>query len=202
MARLVEGLPDAGHARRHARRGLVVDHEHGAELVGLVGAKSLRHAVGGHAGAVGNLQPIDLDAVSRRRPAEVAREVAVHAAEDAVARGERVDHGGLPAARPRARVDDRVTTLGPEDGPEPGLDLAHQRRELRSPVVDDRLGHGPDDTLGHEGGARNLEERSTGHDDSFGRGRASQREPFHPSTRLAREGGSLAGSSRVDHGLA
>src|SRR4029453_18082960 len=42
-------------------------------------------------------------------------------------------------------------------------DLADERRELRPPVVDDRLRHGAHDPLGHERGARDLQERPTGH---------------------------------------
>ena len=181
MARLVEGAAHRGHVAGHARRGLVVDDQDGPQLMGRVGTEPLGHPTGGHAFAVGHLETVDLDAEGGGGPAEVVREVAVDDPEDAVARRQRVDHRRFPAARARARVQDRVPPLGLEHNPEPGQDLADQRRELRAAVVDDRLRHRPHDPLGDEGRAGDLQERPTGHGRLLPLGRA--RAPRVPGTR-------------------
>ena len=163
MARLVERAAHRPDVAGHARRGLVVDDEDGADLVGRVRAEALGDPSRGHAFPVGHLETVHLDAEGGGRPAEVVREVAVDDAQDAVAGRQRVDDGRLPAARARARVHDRLTALGLEHALEPDEDLADQRRELRAAVVDDRLRHRTHDPLGDEGGAGDLQERPTGH---------------------------------------
>ena len=163
VARLVEGPAHRRDVARHPRRGLVVDDEDRADLVGRVGAEPLGHAGRRRALAIGHLEAVHLDAERRGGPAEVVREVAVDDAEDPVTGRQRVHDGRFPAARARARVHDRLAALGLEHGLEPGQDLADQRRELRAAVVDDRLRHGAHDPLGNEGGAGDLQERPTGH---------------------------------------
>jgi hypothetical protein len=77
-----------------------VDDEDGAELLGGVGAQPLGHLAGRHALPVRHLEAIHLDAVRGGGAAEVVREMAVDDAQGAVAGGQRVDDGRLPAADP------------------------------------------------------------------------------------------------------
>ena len=140
-----------------------MDDEDRSDLMGRVGTEPLGHAARWHTLAVGHLETVHFDAERRGGPAEVVREVAVDDAEDPVSRRQGVDDGRFPAAGARARVHDRLAALGLEHGLEPGEDVADQRRELRTAVVDDRLRHGAHDPLGDQGGTRNLQERPTGH---------------------------------------
>jgi hypothetical protein len=118
---------------------------------------------GGNALAVGELQPVYLDAVRGRGAGEPAREVAVHAGEHAVARRQRVDDGRLPRTRPRAGIENQVPALGLEDLLEPVQALLHEGGEARAPVVDHGLRHRANDALGDERRSGDLQERPAGH---------------------------------------
>src|SRR5690606_23013362 len=81
--------------------------------------------------------------------------------QDAVAGAQGVAQGRLPGAGSRCRIDrDRVSR--PEDPAHTVEDRQPELAELGAPMIDGRLGHGPQDALRHRARPGNLEEMATG----------------------------------------
>ena len=119
------------------------------------------HLGGGHARSVGDLDALHVHAEGGGGPGEAGREEAVDAGQHPISRGERVDDRRFPGAGPRAGIERDVPRGRLKDLLEPVQALPHQRLEARPAMVEDRLGHGAHDALGHQRGSGNLQEWPT-----------------------------------------
>src|SRR3990172_8642638 len=108
MVRAVDGRADGGDVARDARGGLVVHREDGFDLITLVSGQPLFNLSRGDALAVGDVETLDVDAEGFSRLAGEHGEVAVDAAERAIAGRERVDQARLPRAGARARIEQNL----------------------------------------------------------------------------------------------
>ena len=122
--------------------------QHRAKLPGGVRAELCLDRRGGNAVTVRDLEAVALDAVGGDHSGEAGGEMAVHAGEDAIARREGIHERHFPRAGIRAGEEQDVAALRLEHRLEPVKAFPHQAGEERPPMVDDGLGHGPDDALG------------------------------------------------------
>ncbi len=162
MPGAAQRLADGRDVGRHAGGRLVVDDEHGADVARVVTLEARLNLVGRYAGAVGQIESLQLDAEGGGGAGEATREEAVDAGEHAVARRQRVDDRRLPGARARAGVEEHVAALGLKDALEPVQALAHERFEARAAMVDDGLGHRAHDPIGDQRRPGDLQERPSG----------------------------------------
>ena len=159
--RAVDRLADLGDRRQAAGRGLVVQHAHRLDLVGLVLAQ-----LGLDRGGIGAGAPVGRDEL--RLEPELGRHVLPQAGElagldhqHAVAGRERVDEGGFPrAGAGRGVDDDRIGGL--EDGLHAFEGALGELAELRSAVVDDRGVHGAQNAIRKRRRPGNLQEMTAG----------------------------------------
>ncbi len=84
MAGAAQGLANGRNVRGHAGGRLVVDDEHGADVVRVVALEARLHLGGRHAGAVRQVEPLQLDAERRGGAGEAGREEAIDAREHAI----------------------------------------------------------------------------------------------------------------------
>lgn len=91
------------------------------------------HLLGRDSRAVRQLQAFALDPEGGGGAHEAGREVTIHAGEDTVPRGERVDDGRLPGPRTRIWVEHDVSPACLKDVLNPAQALLDQGRKLRAP---------------------------------------------------------------------
>jgi len=162
MARVVERVPHGRDVAGDARRGLVVDDEHGAD--GSLSVLHILRQTRGDAGGVRRVPPVprqnlDVEAQVAGEVSPFRSEEAVAPEEDPVAGGERVHEGGLPAAAGGGREDEDVR--GVSEHPFQSVEQPERHlAELGSAVVDAGPVHGLEYALGHGGRARKLGEVS------------------------------------------
>src|SRR6185437_1390948 len=137
-------------------RGLVMDDEHGLDLVRLVGGEP-RLDLGdvGAAAPVGVQEfEVELEFLGDALPQH--RELAGLGQKHLVARRERIDDGGFPGAGARRRKDDD-RLLGAKDALHACKYGVAEFGEFRAPVVQGRHIHGPQYPVRYVGRAWNLE---------------------------------------------
>ena len=154
---LVHGATDLGHRQHHAGRGLVVDGEHGLDLVRLVLGQAL-----GELGDVGALAPVggeglDLDAEIDRHLRPALGEIAGLDDQNGVAGGEQVGERGFPGAV-AARVVHIECLVGLQDPLHAGMAGVLDGQELVRHEIEDRPVHRPQHAVGNVGRAGIVEE--------------------------------------------
>jgi hypothetical protein len=154
---VVQDAADLGDAAADAGGGLAVHHHDRADGVAGVGGQLGSKLLG--AGAVAPVAGDggDLEAEVGSDVAPQDGELAGVEADDAVARGQRVDHRRLPGAGARRRVDHH-RAHAVEDGAEARQKLAHHGGKLRAAMVDGGHGDGAQNAVRHVGGPGDLQE--------------------------------------------
>ena len=111
----IHRLAHAGNIARHTGGGLVMRHQHGLVAVGGVGLELLGEDLDGHALAPGHVHHVDLEAHARAHVGPEQRELAEAGDQHLVARGQRVEHRGFPAAGAGGREQEDLAGAGLED---------------------------------------------------------------------------------------
>ncbi len=157
MLGLVHGAADLSHRQDHAGRGLVVDGEHGLDLVRLVLGEAL-----GELGDVGALAPVggeglDLDAEIDRHLRPALGEIAGLDDHHGIAGGEQVGQRGFPRTV-AARIVHVERLVGLQDPLHAGVAGVLDGQELVRHEVEHRPVHRPQYAVGNIGRAGVVEE--------------------------------------------
>ena len=148
----VDGLAHRQNIAGHARRGFVVHHAHGPNLVLGVSAQALLNQVGLHATApvltLGQTQHLGLQTQFQGQFVPQGGEVSSLIHHHGVAGAAQVHQRRLPSSRAGTWVDHHWV-LGLKNFAHIGQDLQAQTRKLGATVVDGRLGHGAQDAVRH-----------------------------------------------------
>ena len=159
MAGPIERAANLRQPARHAGRRLVVDDQHGPDaMVTILTQPGFERR---RIDAVAPVSRHDLHVESQpaRDLGPASRELSDVEGEHAIARRQRIDQGRLPGAGAR-RGKDHHGRGGLENRLQPVENGPAQRRELRAPVIDGRLRHRPQHTIGCVGRPRYLQKVS------------------------------------------
>ena len=157
MLGLVERAADLGERQHHAGRGLVVDGEHGLDLVALVGGEALAEL-----GELQSLAPIgaddlDLEAERLGQFLEAQRKVTGLDHQHQIAGREQVGDRRLPGAMAGRGVEEDLL-VGLQDALHAAVAGTVDLEELRGEEVHHRPVHRPQHAVGDVGRARIVEE--------------------------------------------
>ena len=161
MAGAVDRLADFADRGQAAGRGLVMEHAHRLDLVGLVFPQLRLDDRGVGTGAPVGRNEFRLEPELDRHVLPQGGELAGLDHQHAVAGRQGVDQGGFPGAGAgRGIDDDRVRGL--EDGLDAFERAFGELGEFRPAVVDDRRVHGAQNAVRKRGRAGNLQEMTAG----------------------------------------
>jgi hypothetical protein len=163
MGRSINGMANGWKAACNSRRSFSLDDQDRLDLALFVSTQALFDCARRDGRAVLDFQSLNIHSVGCRGAAIEIAEMAVHATQRLIAGRKRIDNAGLPTSCARAGEKENLTLSGFEEFFQALDHLAQKDGKLRSAMVDQRLGHRPNNALRHDARTRDLKKRPTRH---------------------------------------